>query len=215
MAERDFGPPGAEPLRDVEPVPVRVVFDRHDTGSAWQPHAWRPCAIEPADADADVGTSADSAADAPLAVRLFVDEAEGYYLNLTTADPSIFVLWRLPSDDSGIVGASDSEPPHALAVTVSYNEAGRWMDGGERVDRVPMPAPMQAWVAEYVTLHYVPDRGRKRKGARPSFMPREDFEAMAERERAIHSTAPGPSTGIGANPDPDGDAGSSRDASEP
>jgi len=205
LAERDFGPPAAEPLRDIEPVPVEVVFERRETGSAWQPFAWRPVAVEPA--------SDDPAA--PLAIRLFVDEAEGYYLNLTTADPSIFVLWRLPSDESGIVGGSDAEPPHALAVTVSYNEAGRWMDGGERVDRVPMPGPMQSWVAEYVTLHYVPERGRKRKGARPSFMQRDEFEAMAERERAIHSAAAAPSSGIGTNPDPDGDAGPSRGVSEP
>ena len=61
----------------------------------------------------------------------------------------------------------------------------------------------------------VPERGRKRKGARPSFMQRDEFEAMAERERAIHSAAAAPSSGIGTNPDPDGDAGPSRGVSEP
>ncbi|GMV02923.1 MAG: DUF3305 domain-containing protein [Burkholderiaceae bacterium] len=179
MEQRDFRPPGAEPLIEVDPVPVRVVFERRETGSPWQPVIWRPGAIEPA------------AAGSPLAVRLSVDETEGYYLNLTTGQPSVFVLWRMPSDDSGVIVEGDPTPPRALAVTASYNEAGRWMDGGERVDPVPMPAPMQSWVAEYTTLHYVPEKGRKRRGNRPSFMGRGEFEAMAERERAIHAPKPG------------------------
>ena len=171
MPQRDDGPLGAEPRPDVDPVPLRVVFERREPASPWQAFAWRPAAVEPAGPDA------------PLALRLFVDEAEGYYLNLTTAEPSIFVLWRLPADESGIVTQSDAGPPHALAVTASYNEAGRWMDGGERVDRVPMPAPMQPWIAEFVNLHYAPERTAKRGGDRPSFMSREEFDAMAERER--------------------------------
>lgn len=195
MDQRDFRPPGAEPLLDVEPVPVRVVFERRETGNAWQPVAWRPQAIEPA----QPGTS--------LAVRLTVDETEGYYLNLTTEQPSIFVLWRMPADETGVIAEGDVTPPHALAVTASYNEAGRWMDGGERVDPVPMPEPMQSWVAEFTTLHYVPDRGRKRRGDRPSFMRREDFEVMAERERAIHGSGSGAAdaAGTGENPDRPGE----------
>lgn len=200
MSQRDFVPPGAEPRRDVDPVPVRVTFERRETGNAWQPHAWRPGAIEP------------GGADAPLAIRLFVDEAEGYYLNVTTAEPSVFVLWGLPGDESGIVSDASTEPPHALAVTVSYNEAGRWLDGGERVDRVPMPEAMRAWLAEYVTLHYVPERGRKRRGDKPSFMRREEFEAMAERERAIHAAQPTRSGGAGDQQECVPDSGTRPDA---
>jgi len=203
LSERDFQPPGAQPRLDVEPVPVRVVFERRATGNPWQPFAWRPCAIEPGEPDST------------LAVRLFVDEAEGYYLNLTTADPSVFVLWRLPGDESGVVSEDHPTPPHALAVTASYNEAGRWMDGGERVDRVPMPEPMQSWVAGYVTLHYVPERGRKRRGDKPSFMRREEFDAMTEREHAIHAAKPAASAGIGVNPDPGDDAGDRSERDEP
>lgn len=170
MTRREFLPAGAEPLRDIEPVPVHVRFECHDTGNSWQPRSWRPAAVEPA----PPGSS--------LSVGLFVDEAEGYYLNLTTAEPSLFVQWRLAEDDTGIVVEDDVTPPRALAVTASYNEAGRWMDGGARVDRVPMPEPMQAWIAEYVTLHYEPERGRKRGGTKPSFMTREQFAEMSRRE---------------------------------
>lgn len=175
MAQRDFAPAGSEPRLDVAPVPVRVLFERHESSGPWHAVSWRPVSVEPGEVNS------------ALAVRLTLDEAEGYYLNLTTADPSIFVLWRHHDDDTGVVSVDDDTPPQALAVTVSYNEAGRWMDGGERVDRVSMPEPMKPWVAEYVTLHYVPERGRKKAGNRPSFMRRDEFAAMTERERAVHA----------------------------
>jgi hypothetical protein len=152
-------PDGPVPLAEIEPVPVRVRFEQRETGSEWQPRAWQLAAVEPGEPGDD------------LAIRLFRDEAEGYYLNVTTEEPSIFVLWRLVD---GV--------PSALQVTLSYNEAGRWMDGGETVDRVPMPPEMVPWLAEYVTLHYRPETGRKRRGAKPSFMRREEFAGMAARE---------------------------------
>jgi hypothetical protein len=40
--------------------------------------------------------------------------------------------------------------------TVSYDEASRWMDGGEQVDSVAMPATLFAWVGEYVEQNYRP-----------------------------------------------------------
>jgi hypothetical protein len=39
----------------------------------------------------------------------------------------VFVMWRMREDD----GVPPAEP---FIVTLSYNEAGRFMDGGERVD---------------------------------------------------------------------------------
>lgn len=175
MTDREFRPPeGVEPLLDVEPVPVRVRFECRETGHWLQPHAWRPVAVEP------------GVDDSGLAVHLYVDEGEGYYLNLTTDEPSLFVQWRTREDDTGVVVDDDTTPPRALAVTASYNEAGRWMDGGARVDRVPMPEPMVSWVAEFVSLHYVaePTKKKRKGGGKPSFLDREAFGEFAERERA-------------------------------
>lgn len=156
--ESSDGAGGApEPLQRVDPIPVRVAFEAAPS----QVGGWRLGAVEPGD-EGD-----------PLRIELHRDEAQGYYLNVTTAEPSIFVLWRLAAGQ-----------PAAVAVTLSYDEAGRWMDGGEMVDRVPMPGEMAAWLAEYVQLHYRPEKARKRRGAKPSFMRREEFAAMAEREAA-------------------------------
>ncbi|MCO5100116.1 MAG: DUF3305 domain-containing protein [Burkholderiaceae bacterium] len=174
MTDREYRPPeGVEPLLEVDPVAVRVRFECRETGHWLQPRIWQPVAVEPGEADLDP------------AVHLHLDECEGYYLNLTTEEPSLFVQWRLREDDTGIVVDGDATPPRALAVTASYNEAGRWMDGGARVDRVPMPGEMASWVAQFVSLHYVAEpTKKKRNAAKPSFLPRDQFGEMIEHERA-------------------------------
>jgi len=70
-------------------------------------------------------------------------EAEGYYHNVSSAEPSVFILWRIEN--------ARAVPQFA---TVSYDEASRWMDGGESVDRVAMPADLFAWVGEFVEQNY-------------------------------------------------------------
>src|SRR5215467_8845014 len=65
-----------------------------------------------------------------LAVTLYKDEGEGYYLNLTSGRPVWFVMWRVDEND----------PSRAWPelVTVSYNEAGRLLDAQERVETAPL-----------------------------------------------------------------------------
>jgi hypothetical protein len=148
-----------EPALEIEPIGVRVHFEQLASGSQWESRSWRLAAVEPGQPDES------------LQIRLHRDEAQGYFLNVTADEPSIFVLWRL-----------ESGAPEAVVVTVSYDEAARSMDGGESVDRVPMPPEMVEWLAEYVRLHYRPETKRKRRGAKPSFMAREEFAGMAARE---------------------------------
>jgi hypothetical protein len=141
-----------------DPIPVRVLFIR----SASSATDWQLSEVVPAWDDVEMH----------LHIRLFPDEAEGYYLNVTTDAPAIFVHWR-PGD-----------VPEALLVTLSYNEAGRLLDGGEVVDSVPMPAEMQAWLTEYVNLNYQPEQKKKKGGRnRPSFMKREEFGRMVDIEK--------------------------------
>ncbi len=54
-------------------------------------------------------------------------------------EPKVFVLWRMAE-------AEDAAEPRArpLIVTVSYGEAARFLDAGEQVDAVPMPAALLA-----------------------------------------------------------------------
>lgn len=92
-----------------------------------------------------------------LPVTLHPDEAEGYYLNLTSGAPVWFVMWR----------RNDAEPPSAWPelVTLSYNEAGRLLDAQERVDNAPLPVAMADWLGEYTAAHYRPEPKQRRRPA--------------------------------------------------
>jgi hypothetical protein len=48
-----------------------------------------------------------------------------------------------------------------VLVTVSYNEASRFMDSGEQVDGVPMPREIAEWMHAFVAVHYKPEPRRK------------------------------------------------------
>lgn len=91
-------------------------------------------------------------------------EAEGYFHNVSSVAPNVFVRWR----------AENGRPvPHY--VTVSCDEASRWMGGGAQVDPVPMPAAMRAWVRAVVEQNYRP--GPNRRTRPQSFLlPRERHE---------------------------------------
>lgn len=92
-----------------------------------------------------------------LPVALHRDEAEGYYLNLTSGAPVWFVMWRVDETDPPVA--------HPELVTLSYNEAGRWLDAQERVDNVPLPAPVVEWLQAYVDANYRPEPKERKRPA--------------------------------------------------
>lgn len=98
-----------------------------------------------------------------LPVGLHRDEGEGYYLNLTSGAPVWFVMWRI----------DDEDPSRAWpeAVTLSYNEAGRWLDAQERVDNLPLPDDVRGWLQAFADEHYKPEPKRRKRPA--SFVPPE------------------------------------------
>ena len=101
-----------------------------------------------------------------LVIELYRDDAEGYFLNLSTERPAVWVMWR--PDESG---APDALPAPQIA-TLSYTDAGRWLDAQERVDLVPAPDEVVDWLRAFVDATYVPEP-KKRK--RPdSFRPLTD-----------------------------------------
>ena len=94
-------------------------------------------------------------------LELFRDEAEGYYLNLSSGSPVWFVTWRIAEEDPSRAW------PEILSV--SYNEAGRWLDAQERVDNLPLPPDVVAWLQAYADEHYRPEPKRRQRPA--SFQP--------------------------------------------
>ncbi len=92
-------------------------------------------------------------------VELFTDEAEGYYLNGSTDEPCWFVLWRMEEE------ASVAPEPMArpLNVTLSYYEAGRWLDAQETVEQVKAPAEVVQWLHAFTAEHYVAEPKRRKR----------------------------------------------------
>ena len=84
---------------------------------------------------------------------LHKDEIEGYYLNVSAPQPRVFVLWRMDEASSAL----------PLDVTVSSDEAARWLDGGHSVDGVAMPPEIFAWVGDYVENNYRPEPKKRIK----------------------------------------------------
>jgi hypothetical protein len=147
---------------------VDVLLERVPIVNRWADEQWRPAAVVPVARiapDSDVAAPGDPECvkDGPAgttwrfpgcAIELHPTEAEGYFLNITSDTPLVFVMWRAAEDGS--------EPAARVQmVTVSYNQAGRIMDGGERVDPVPMPETILAWMGPYVAEHYKPEPKRK------------------------------------------------------
>jgi hypothetical protein len=138
--------------------PVAVVMQRRQLDNRWQSEAWEPRSVIP---------SVEPKGAPRLLVEeggvqqwlhpgfelvLHQDEAEGYYLNVSLPGARVFVLWRL-DDDKAV----------PLDVTASYNEGGRWLDGGHNVDGVAMPPEIFAWVGEFVERNYRPEPKKRIK----------------------------------------------------
>ncbi len=140
---------------------IAVVLEREATGNAWQSHQWRVASVIP-----DPGGEARVLVDTPkifhklfpgFELKLFRDEAEGYYLNASSEEPSVFVCIR-------------TDEPDALAypfqVTASYNEAARWMDSAEKVERAAMWPELVVWLGTWVEDNYRPEKKvRQRPGS--------------------------------------------------
>jgi hypothetical protein len=149
-------------------VQVAVVMEREAEPNRWE--AWRHAVHDVMQDDGEFG-------DAPRVLRddgkrrqtlhpgfsleLFADEGEGYYLNLSSGAPVWFVMWRI----------DDEDPSQALpqAVSLSYNEAGRWLDAQERVDNVPLPPELREWLQAYTDANYKPEPKKRKRPA--SFVP--------------------------------------------
>ena len=91
-------------------------------------------------------------------VELFTDDAEGYWLNVTSPTPVFFVMWRLTE-------AVQDQPSLAVpqAVSLSYHDAGRWLDAQETVETVAAPAQVVECLRSFAEQHFVPEPKRRQR----------------------------------------------------
>jgi hypothetical protein len=100
-------------------------------------------------------------------LQLFADECKGYFLNLTSGQPSWLVSWRPHETDAAQVEVS--------AVSVSYIEADRRMFAEEHVESVPLAPELCEWLQDFTNRHFRPESGRKVRA--------QSFLSPQERER--------------------------------
>ena len=124
-----------------------------------------PLPLEPAAGEPDPPDQASHWFYPGLALELHPDDLEGYYLNLSSPQPCCWVMWR---PDEAVLPDGSPAPLPQIA-TLSYHDAGRWLDAQERVDQVPAPAAVVAWLAAYVESRYRPEPKRRQRPA--SFQP--------------------------------------------
>ncbi|RYF29785.1 MAG: DUF3305 domain-containing protein, partial [Comamonadaceae bacterium] len=148
----------AYPVARRPALQVAVVMRRERIANAWQPWRWVLAEVVPH--QEAFGTEArllyksddeERWLHPAFTVELFRDDAEGYYLNATTPAPCWFVLWRM--EEAATVAAEPIARPEM--VSLSYHDAGRWLDAQETVEQVPAPEGVVAWMREFVEMHYV------------------------------------------------------------
>lgn len=141
--------------------------------SRWESHRWELAAVQPLQVNMDVAsqgapleTQAQLVLDTPIEQRwqfspfevaLFKDDGQGYRLNVDSPAPCWFVMWRM---EDGAVR------PDVQAVSLSYHDAGRWLDSQERVDQVPLlpdyPGIVET-LREFADLHDVAEVKRRKR----------------------------------------------------
>jgi Protein of unknown function (DUF3305) len=145
-------------------IDVAVVMERETRPNRWED--WRFKVIDVVPHEPAFGTAPRVLRDdgqlrrtlfPGFRLELFRDEAEGYFLNLSSGAPVWFVVWRIDDADT-----SSARPE---TVSLSYNEAGRWLDAQERVDNVPLGAAQAAWLQAFTDEHYRPEPKQRRRPA--------------------------------------------------
>jgi hypothetical protein len=172
---------------ETEALTVAVVMQRTALANRWQPYQWKPIELSigmPLPDQQSMRCLRSDEADTRwlfggFEVRLYTDEAEGYFLNIDSPVPCWFIMWRMEEID----GAEVAVPRQ---VTLSYNEAARLMDGGERVDTLPAPAEIIDHLRLFVERHYRPEPKKKRR--KPSFEGGAGVAQMASEEGKVHGS---------------------------
>ena len=157
--------------------PVAVIMQRTPLANRWIDERWEAIAVEVAEESTE---TAECVEDSPSRsawrcaghfVELHPAETEGYYLNASATEPKVFVMWRM-------AGPEDHAEPRARPwiVTLSYAEAARFLDAGEQVDAVPIPAVLLSALQSFVAANYRPEPRKKAKR-------NELYEGDAQRAR--------------------------------
>src|SRR5512133_2524237 len=156
-------------------IEVAVIMRRERIDNKWQPWRWALEDVVPQESTFGTQPCLLVKGDDEVrwlhpgfTVELFRDDAEGYYLNVTTPAPCWFVLWRMDEEES----AGEEPIARPAMVSLSYHDAGRWLDAQEMVEQVPAPPHVIEWMRAFAEEHYVVEPKKRRRPE--SFRPLQD-----------------------------------------
>ena len=145
---------------------VAVVMRRERIDNVWQPWRWVLADVVPHEGgfgDVPRLLLKDEREERWLhpgfRVELLTTDAEGYYLNVTTQQPCFWVVWRM-EEEAGLAGEPVAVPQ---IVTLSYHDAGRWLDAQETVEQVPAQPQVVQWLQQFVDAHHVLEAKRRQR----------------------------------------------------
>jgi len=144
-----------------------VVVERRRSRSPWQDWLWQPVAVLLGAPPLGAGWRELMRGDGwtryhagNLALELHRTETDAYLLNLAQRPPRVYVVLRPTRGPA-------ERPFQPLLITASPAEAEGYLSSGDEiVEGVPMPAPVIAWLQDFVAHHHVEVPFVKRKRRR-------------------------------------------------
>ncbi|MGJ8547143.1 MAG: DUF3305 domain-containing protein [Sulfitobacter sp.] len=143
-------------------MPVGIVLQRAPGVTRWAAWSWKATSVLPGASDADwkllraEGDIQEYHA-ATVSLELHGAETEAYVHGLGARVPCVYVVMR------PVAGAAE-RPFDVVLVTASPYEAQDYCDSAEEVvEKVAMPAGLEAWVREFVELFHEDEEFVKRR----------------------------------------------------
>lgn len=143
-------------MSHVEPlarIPVGVVVERRKSKSAWVDFVWRPVGVLAGVPEAKPWTLLDGDAErstyyvGSAEVGLYRSDCGSYRDNLATEEPKLWAALR----------PTGTDPPFAIVTVTADPGEGEALatSGTDLIEALPMPAPVCAAIAAFVSEHYV------------------------------------------------------------
>ena len=144
-------------------IPVAVILDRKiDRSKKWALPSWHVFSIVTGD-DANLTGHRVTEHEqgrikryywSGLKLNLYKDGSEGYWYNLLSQTPYLFVIC------SGEVGDMEVRPSY---VTANQDEANGHLESDDMVLSIAMPESIRELLEQYVIAHYRPVKKKKRR----------------------------------------------------
>ena len=144
-------------------VPLAVVLERRiDRSKRWQVPNWSVHTVVSAENLGNIQQKIKVQDDSDrrfffhggLSLDLYKDGGEGYWYNLLSSDPYLFVACE------GEPGSMEIEP---FYITANQDEAMGHLETDDIVLSIPMPVEIRELLEQFVVNHYQPVEKKKRK----------------------------------------------------